>query len=698
MGLFGRKKDFWDDEEESLVDDPEYEADMDDSDELEEEYDDGRWHPTQCAPLKVLARLLLFVSAVVMVVSGCFVYNYFNNGGSMTSKPDYYHSTNFGKEYNRNMEQLIQLVKAVETSGAGQKSQKEPLTEETQEAGAKPTEAQTEEKAEEKVEKKETTNDYQALIKNYLDVGGNFSFVVYDKEGNKVITSGDDAVDRIEASYYFVKLDSSTGKFTSQVGTDNPGFDKEMWEKELMSCANDYVIYAGVDNSLTSMTDSFYASYLEFNKYVSLFDIAKIAFIAALVIFILLLIFCIAATGNVKGYPGIYLTWFDRIFTDIAALIIIGLGGGCAYAIRYLYVQFEAAPYTMVLIAGIGIVMYIILIRGYFGFVRRIKAGRFIENMVFYRIFEAFDRLPTVGMVLSMIVFLLAVNAGLVVALFKLDAYKMFGIPFVYILVPVVFILETICFIAWVIHRGAEDYDEEDEDVYADAEEDEGTEAEEETEEDTQPGLDIEAGAQETSESEWEGYVPDEDMNIGVNDDTLVAVGPVPTGADANTVMLPNDEIESILAHTAALHDSATSFDFIQLNKDIRKVHRAILKENGITVTLRTPDKPIIVEMNKEDMWKAISMIYDNLEQYTEKDSRVYAEMYTQNDNLIYIVKNAVKPECVDAAKAAVSADANLTGGLKIAREIIEKNKGKFVVAFDGNIFKTGIMISTTRE
>ena len=144
---------------------------------------------------------------------------------------------------------------------------------------------------------------------------------------------------------------------------------------------------------------------------------------------------------------------------------------------------------------------------------------------------------------------------------------------------------------------------------------------------------------------------------------------------------------------TSVVRDSATSFDFIQLNKDVRKLHRTALKENGVTVTLRAPEKPIVLEMNKEDMWKAISMIYDNLEQYTEVDSRVYAEMYTQNGKLIYIVKNAVKADAVEAAKAIAAKETELTGGLKIAKEIVEKNHGKFVVAMDGNIFKTGILL-----
>ena len=156
---------------------------------------------------------------------------------------------------------------------------------------------------------------------------------------------------------------------------------------------------------------------------------------------------------------------------------------------------------------------------------------------------------------------------------------------------------------------------------------------------------------------------------------------------------MPQEEIESLLTETESVFDSATSFDFIQLNKDVRKLHRAALKERGITVTLRAPEKPIVLEMNKEDMWKAISMIFDNLEQYAEADSRVYAEMYTQNGKLIYIVKNAVKAEVAEAARAVAAKEVELTGGLKIAKQIVEANHGKFVVAMDSNIFKTGILL-----
>ena len=79
--------------------------------------------------------------------------------------------------------------------------------------------------------------------------------------------------------------------------------------------------------------------------------------------------------------------------------------------------------------------------------------------------------------------------------------------------------------------------------------------------------------------------------------------------------------------------------------------------------------------MNKEDMWKAISMIYDNLEQYAEADSRVYAEMYTQDNKLIYIVKNAVRAEAAEAAKRLQRREQSF-GGLKTAKSHYREEPG----------------------
>ena len=684
MGLFGKKKDFWDEDE--RVSDTEAESSSSESGSDEPEYDiedDGRWHPTKSTPLKVFARILLFISAVVLVVSGLVVYTYFGGGGTLHSEPNYYQSTFFGTEYQKSVLQLIRLIKAVETRGDIPESEREKSNKD--------------------------------LVDNYLTSEGNFSFVVYDENDQEVIMSNEDAVKRIESSHYFVKIDTTEGGFEVNTGVYNDELDTSEWKAELASCSGYYTIYAAVDNELTSTTDGFYTSYESFKVLGSMFGIMKIALIVAAVVFVLSFIFSIVATGNVRGYRGIRLTWFDKIFTEISLVLIVLFVGGSLYGAFYL--SSMDADYGKYAVCGALVLAYIFFIRGYFSMVRRIKSGTFISNMLIYRIFEVIGTLPTVPRILLIILVLVLLNGALVLALFNLDSYAVMGIPVVYVIVPIIFVLENISFITWVIRKGNEEYDDEDDEDDEDQEENaEAPEREAGTEHayvqtvlsgDTRQASELEedlskAAAIAASKISVPASDDWENMDLGASVDQAIlssdTLAQDDAGVSDHTVVLPKDEIDHLLSQTSTVRDSATSFDFIQLNRDIRKLHRKALKESGIAVTLRAPDKPIVLEMNKEDMWKAISMIYDNLEQYTEPDSRIYAEMYTQNGKLIYIVKNAVKEDAIEAAKAVTSSGAELTGGLKVAKEIIEKNHGKFVVAMDGNIFKTGILLNKTQN
>ena len=659
MGLFGKKKDFWDEVDEASMETSE-DSVFEESD-VEEEVDiqdDGRWHPTKCAPLKVIARLLMLASIIVLAVSGMIIYTYFNNGGTAASKPDYYNSNYFGEAYNHNVENLLKMAEAIEKRGD--------------------------------ISKESLEQANQDLIEDYMSQDSSFSFVIYNAEKELVVSSGDDAVERIESSYYFVRLDTSEGGFSLNKGMNNSALNVDEWEDAMTSLDEVYTIYGAVDNELTSTTDDMYKNYEKFEALTSQYEIAKAAAIAAAVVFVLMLIFSSVATGRVKGSTEIKLTFFDKIFTEFAILLIAGFGGASAFGAYYFFTSDMSAGKMAA--CGCIVLAYVILIRGYFSIIRRLKTGTFISNMLMYRMFDAIGKLPMALRIILMVLVLGVLNGALVFALFKLDSYEVMGIPVVYVLVPVVFVFESICFISWIIRKGNAEYDEEAlEDMDMEETVDGDTKTAEELEDDLVEAAAIAASQEMEASSEWEN------MDIGASVDQAIAQEPELSEKDEEesnaTIVLPQEEIESLLGSAAEVRDSATSFDFVQLNKDVRKLHRAVLKENGITVTLRAPEKPIVLEMNKEDMWKAISVIYDNLEQYAEPDSRVYAEMYTQNGQLIYIVKNAVKADAVETAKAIAAKEAELTGGLKVAKQIVEKNHGKFVVAMDGNIFKTGIRL-----
>ena len=69
MGLFGRKKDFWDEVDREAVKEPGYEALSETSEagigDIPDVVEDGRWHPTKSTPFKAVMLPISSSSIVV---------------------------------------------------------------------------------------------------------------------------------------------------------------------------------------------------------------------------------------------------------------------------------------------------------------------------------------------------------------------------------------------------------------------------------------------------------------------------------------------------------------------------------------------------------------------------------------------------------------------------------------------------------
>ena len=354
MGLFGRKKDFWDevDNDARIPDIPDSELTQEDEQRIQQQLaaiDEEGWHPTRSRVIKLLARLILMVAAIAILFSGYIIYRYVRSGGSWTSAPDYYQSSEFLTEYDRSVGQLLQLVEAIDSQTG--------TTQADSEAN-------------------------QQLINEYLSADGNFAFVVYDGSDNEVVSSGEDAVSRIEGSRYFLRISSVDGYFSVDTSLSQSELDTGAWENSLMNCSETYTIYTAVDNELTAVNDGFYQSYEDFQSLSSDFGLARIIGIAGIVVFIILLIFCVIAAGSVKGYDGVKLCWVDKIFTELIIIIAVALTVGCYFLYTYCSDQSgligDYGPIVSIALA------YIFVIECYFSLVRRIKAGTFVTGMLVY--------------------------------------------------------------------------------------------------------------------------------------------------------------------------------------------------------------------------------------------------------------------------------------------------------------------------
>ena len=132
--------------------------------------------------------------------------------------------------------------------------------------------------------------------------------------------------------------------------------------------------------------------------------------------------------------------------------------------------------------------------------------------------------------------------------------------------------------------------------------------------------------------------------------------------------------------------------DFIQLNKDVRKMFRMKLKARSIGVTLRAPEKPIYLDIDKANAIRVLSILFDNIEKYAEEGSRVYIEMYAQNGKMIYLMKNTIRADLINQTTNAMG------HGLMEARRIVQSEKGKFINSVEGNTYKVGILLDVASE
>lgn len=129
--------------------------------------------------------------------------------------------------------------------------------------------------------------------------------------------------------------------------------------------------------------------------------------------------------------------------------------------------------------------------------------------------------------------------------------------------------------------------------------------------------------------------------------------------------------------------------NFVQLNKDVRKEFRAALKARGVGVTVRAPEKPVIIDIDRNSLKMIITDIFTQIERFSADNERAYVEVYRQDGKVVYIVKITVAPDKTEEAVKAATGDNSFDN----ARKIVEANAGRFVVAFDNGMMKAGMMI-----
>lgn len=660
------------------------------------------WSATKSTPIKFLMRLLLMISCLAALGSAFIAYTYVGDryaGGSFSN--DYFNSASFAAEYDNSVDQLMELVKAISDKP------------EVIDAGHE--------------------DELRTMVVNLMGQETNFAFMIQDGEHFPIASSGDDAKDRIESSNHYALIANADDTF--EVKSTIPGslLNKAAWEETLAQTGSQYYIYTAVDNNLT-YKDSFYQSSQNFDKMSEYFSYARIVGIVAAVLFIICLVFCIMATGMKRGYEDVQLTWFDRFFTEIALVIMVGIAAGLVIGQRRLLTM--DGPYYKYAALALVPVIYGWIIRCYFSIVRRIKAGQLLRHSIIGTIIGGFahviGKLPSPLNVIVGAIILIAINGGLVYGVINLRQYTFRGIPIMYIVAPVVFVIELL---ALIVHNSGADDEEEEaaeipapkaeaeseaapaiadpmkaEDAVPDWEEEmdlgraiadaekrqdelkqaDVSAAKEQTVADALIEEKLEAGHQEREKTlaltpeEMEkafmasGVTPSEDIAEAAGS-ALSSAAPVQAAAPAAA---------AAASAAVAAADDEGMVNFVQLNKDIRKRYRNAMKQRGITTSIKAPEKPVIIDIDRNSLEKIVDNVFQQIGRLSADGVRNYIEIYRQADKVVYIVRINTSEATREAAAAAGS-----DGSFDDASKIVTANDGRFISSMDGDILKVGILI-----
>ena len=153
------------------------------------------------------------------------------------------------------------------------------------------------------------------------------------------------------------------------------------------------------------------------------------------------------------------------------------------------------------------------------------------------------------------------------------------------------------------------------------------------------------------------------------------------------------EEVQAFVASMPEMPDETAPEDdghvnFVELNKTVRKTFKAGLKAKGVSITVRAPGRPVIIDIDEISLTKLIEDIFSKIGSFAKEGEKVYAEVYEKEHQVIYIVKIPVAEEQMEEAKEAAE-----TGTFDAARKIAEANGGRFIVTLDGTTLKVGMLI-----
>ena len=170
---------------------------------------------------------------------------------------------------------------------------------------------------------------------------------------------------------------------------------------------------------------------------------------------------------------------------------------------------------------------------------------------------------------------------------------------------------------------------------------------------------------------------------------------------------LTEDVVEASKISSGNINLQMMDVNFVEmLNQTIGEIGEK-MSANNLEIIATVPEKPVIVHVDGRRMWRVLENIFNNAAKYAMPGTRVYADLQTTEENVIFTLKNIsaqklnIKAEELTERfiRGDISRSTEGSGlGLSIASTLTEMQGGNFDVYVDGDLFKATITLPLERR
>jgi len=560
---------------------------------------------------------------------------------------------------------------------------------------------------------------YSGGYHDYEEGNTNFSFLLVDKEQKTVYSNREEYnnyedyeqnIKKIEDSGKYVVVAPKLADFSSNINKASA----TQWQVQLQNCDLDDYVYAAAVDTKYPVQDSFYSSHNSYQDYkASIVIVSIIVFLAALV-------WLTAIAGRSRNQEGLVLTGFDKVKTELACCIVIGLWGIMMLWLDGIIWYTDTSGNVLALMGVIGFVSCSLFLTGYLSLVRRIKAGTIWKNSLLnwlwrnsrrmrhflVSVFTSWSstwKLLLLGVVFIITHWIALSGYGFIVMV----AVTLEIVAFIYLLMEAMARQKIRSGLKRVVEGGIDyqiplqglrgDYYEIAERINRIGE---GLDAAvEKSIRDERLKTDLITNVSHDIKTPLTSIINYVDLLKRENFDDPKIKGylDILEAKAQRLKALTEDVVEASKVSSGNIKLEFMNIDLVEMLYQANGEFAEQFEQKKLQMIMKLPEETVLIRVDGRRMWRVLENIFNNTAKYAMEGTRIYGDMSLDNGEVVFSLKNVsanelnISPD--ELTERFIRGDDSRTTegsglGLSIAKSLTELQGGKFKIIIDGDLFK----------